>query len=119
MPTDCEALSDNAQAIFAKLQPFYPPDPWDKPQWEAVGRIFDNGWHDLRLAADREKMTRWYKNLLGYLVEMSAIGYMRDHSTLEGFTQLHFTDHMRKVGHELLILNELDFQIETMDLVES
>ena len=118
MPTDCERLSENAQGIFKLLEAHFPPDPWKKPQWTVEGKVFDNGWFDLRKGEDRKRLTEKKKNFLGYLVEIEASRHRKDNGRLDGFTNQCFTEIMRKHAEILLILNDLDFQIETGDIVD-
>ena len=118
MPTDGEKLSPKAQMIFKSLEPFFPPDPWKKPRWEAEGRVFDNGWFDLRKRADRTRLAENQKSFLGYLVEMEAIHQKTLTGSLEGFTKMHFTRVMQMCAEIVILLNDLDFQIETGDVVD-
>ncbi len=115
---DCDKLSPKAVNIFEKLKPFFPPDPWKKPQWIEGGRVFDNGEFDLRNSTDRDKLIDKTKMMLGSHIELAANIYHRNTKTLEGFEIEHFGKAIRHTAELLLILNELDFQIETMDLFE-
>lgn len=116
MAIDCPALSSKAQEIFAKLEPFFPPNPWGKPQWFAEGKISDDGWYDLRLATDRRRLEEKLKGLIGHFVELKAESYRKKHACLTGFTNEHFDPGMQKQAEVLLLLKDLDFQIETLDL---
>ena len=115
---DCEQLSSNAQKIFEKLKPFFPPDPWKRPQLVSEGRVYDNGWFDLRRSADRKKLEEQKKSLLGYLVHMEALMYREKNRSLEGFTKEHFPEIIKTHVEILLLLSDLDFQIETADLCD-
>ncbi len=119
MATDCEKLSANAQSIFERLKPHFPPDPWNKPQWHEDGRVYDNGWYDLRLSVDRDRLMEMRRRLLGSLVEIQAGVIIKRVGSLARFTYEHFTSHMQEVVELIRDLNELDFQIETLDLIES
>jgi hypothetical protein len=121
MAIDCEQLSPNAQKIFEKLKPYYPPDPWDKPQWFPEGIVHEIGSprYDLRKSADRQKLIDWVLHMLGVIVETDASIYAKKrHGSLKGFTRTHFSRMLQHEAEFLLILRDLDFQIETMDLVE-
>ncbi len=118
MARDCEQFSPNAQTIFRKLEPFFRPDPWNKPRWTKEGEIFDNGWFDLRKGADRERLATKNKVHIGHLVEMEASMCRKDTGSLSDFTRRHFTQQIQICAAILLILSDLDFQIETMDIVE-
>ncbi|HEX5430248.1 MAG TPA: hypothetical protein VFX17_04195 [Patescibacteria group bacterium] len=115
--TDCEKLSLAAQAIFGQLKPFFPPDPWNKPQWIEEGVVIDNGQHDLRKSADRAKLIEKTEATLGSFVEVAARSYRRKNGSLEGFEIDHFGPMIKNKVELLFILEELNFQIETMDLV--
>jgi len=69
--------------------------------------------------ADRERLEGRQKSLIGYLVEIQAIRYRDEHEgSLDGFTNVPFPRTIQHQAEILLILNDLDFQIETMDIVE-
>lgn len=118
MARDVEALSPKAAVIFARLKPFYPLGAFQQVQWEEAGRVYDNGWHDLRLSADRERLENWNKSMIGYLVRAEASMFVKAHGSLDDFTRHHFTTHMKELAEQLLILDELSFQIETLDICE-
>jgi hypothetical protein len=115
---NCEMLSPNAQEIFNKLKPFFPPDSWKTPHWEECGIVTDNGTFDLRKADDRKKLTDRTEMTLGSFVEIVAKGYLDKNATLEGFEHHHFGPLFKSKVELLFILNDLDFQIETGDLVD-
>jgi hypothetical protein len=117
--TNCEQLSPKAKEIFKKLEPFFPPDPWKKPCWEEEGVVTHNGRYDLRKAADRKKLEDWNKSFVGYILVLQASMYRDSHGgLLIGFDREHITPHMQNVAELLLILQDLDFQIETGDLMD-
>ncbi|MBX4190120.1 hypothetical protein KW791_02395 [Candidatus Parcubacteria bacterium] len=110
---DCEKLTPNALKIFEKIKSLYPPDPWGHGQWEEEGRIYDNGWHDLRKEQDREKLIKWYAHMIG----SSVITFAEAQQMKTGkFTKKSFHFKMSKEWIlKALILRELDYQIETQD----
>jgi len=118
MNTDCGALSSSAKKIFARIKPFFPPDPWKNQMWADDGRVNTNGWYDLRKSADRKRLMEEKKNFLGYLVESEANMFLEVIGSLERFTSCQFTEMMKREAQLLLLLRDLDFQIETMDVVE-
>ena len=122
MAEDCEKLSAKAQEIFNKLEPFYPPILFkDGPsiRWKPEGLVHDNTWHDLRKSADRQKLIETRLRGLGNWVFLEARIYRDDHKgSLAGFEHAHFTKVIAHAAEHYLILMELDFQIETMDIVE-
>ena len=115
---DCEKLSTKALGIFKKLQPFYPQDSWSNPQWKEEGIILDNGPYDLRKKVDRQRLEQRQKQMVGYVMVLCAKKIMEDESTLIGLTDHRIPRSTQRHLEILLILEELDFQIETMDLVE-
>ncbi len=115
MNTDCTELSTPAQEIFAKLKPYYPLGPFKEGQWIAEGKIYDNGWYDLRKSLDRQRLMEQKKNFIGYLVELEASRYWKKNGSLSDFTAHHFTRHMQETAELLMLLTDLDFQIETLD----
>lgn len=119
MPTDCTELSPAAQAIFAKLEPFFPPDPWKRPCWFADGQVIDNGKHDLRKAADRKQLKERYEGFIGYSITLDAGNYRAEHGSLEGFTEQRHSQIVSSYAERILLLKDLDFQIETQDFVDS
>ncbi|MEK7654377.1 MAG: hypothetical protein AAB345_03850 [Patescibacteria group bacterium] len=118
MATDCEKLSPAAKKIFDKLKPFYPPDPWRKPRWEKDGVVIDNGTYDLRRHADRKRLEDNRQSFLGYMLALAASIHRDGAGSMQGFTEKHFSEHMQQVAEQLLLLRDLDFQIETVDLVD-
>ncbi len=118
MARDVETLSPKAAAIFAKLKLFYPVGAFNMIQWEEVGRVHNNGWYDLRLHAERERLEKNRLSMIGYLVRAEASMFVKTHGSLDDFTRHHFTTHMKELAEQLLILDELSFQIETLDICE-
>lgn len=117
---DHEGLSVDARAIFEKIKPHFPLDPWGKPRWTEEGKVFDNGWFDLRKKADRRRLEEQRKSFLGYLVQVRARAYRdRNHQSIEGFAGEPFSQVIEDYAELLLFLEDLDFQIETMDLAEN
>lgn len=113
---DCDQLSPNARKIFENIKAYYPPDPWGDPRWEEAGRVYGNGWKDLRKKEDRDTLVNWYKFLIGSIIITSAIENKIRRKKLDR-SVFHFK--MSKNWIELaVLLEELDFQIETLDLVE-
>ena len=115
---DCEQLTPNARKIFKKIKMFFPPDPWNRPQWIEDGKVYDNGWFDLKKSADRERLKKQKQSLLGYFIETQASGYREKNGSLKGFTRQCFSQPIQTHVEILLLLNDLNFQIETMDLME-
>ena len=118
MARNCKTLSPKAAEIFKKLEPFFPPDPWHNPQWFEDGKIRDNWLYDLRLSDDRERMEKWYQLMIGHSVQLSADMYLKEKGSLDDFTPQNFIEQIRHHAKLLLILQDLDFQIETLDIVE-
>ena len=119
MARDCEEFSKEAGVIFKRLEPFFPPDPWKNPQWMEEGIVIDNGKFDLRLSADRQKLIQKIESTLGYFVQNAASAYRarRSPRSLEGFETEHFGEMIKNKAELLLIIEDLDFQIETYDAV--
>ena len=113
---DCEKFSPNAREIFNEITKYYPPNPWNQPQWTEDGKVFDNGWHDLRKEFDRTWLITWYERLIGSTIVTLA----GDRKNKGGkLTRDVFSIKLSKRWIELaVLLKELDFQIETLDLVE-
>jgi hypothetical protein len=124
MATDCEQLSAKARKFFEQIIPHFGKngfDPWNKPVWEAEGIIHELGSprYDLRKSADRQQLIERTTHTIGHMVEIEARSYRTKHGSLENFDREHFPKMMFRSLEILHLLNELDFQIETMDLVES
>ena len=111
---DCEKLSPNALKIFEKIKTYYPPDPWKNLQWKEEGLVYDNGWHDLRKGDDRGKLIGRWEHTIGSTIVMFASQNKNKKLTRSVF---HFKMSKRWIEIAVL-LKELDFQIETLDLVE-
>ena len=118
MATDCKRLSKNARAIFAKFERFYPPNPWKAPQWKKVGKVYDNGWYDLRKAADRTRLEKWNTELIGVMMVTQASSYKTKKGSLGRFNKEHIPMSINRYVEVVLIIRELDFQIETQDLID-
>lgn len=113
---DCEKLSPNAIKIFEQIKTFFSPDPWKNPQWSEDGEVYDNGWHDLRKAEDRDKLIKKYEHIIGHVIVLSARNKMERG---EVFTKSVFNFRASKRWIEIAgLLYDLDFQIETLDLIE-
>lgn len=114
---DCEKLSPNALKIFEKIKACYPPDSWDNPQWTEDGKVFDNGWHDLRKSEIRNKLIHRHEHFVGHHI-FSAFKLAKEkQQELTGCWALNIQTFKRWL--EIIdLLYELDFQIETYDLVE-
>ena len=116
---DCEELSPHAKVKFDRLKPFFPPDPWDKPRWQEEGLVFSNGWLDLRKSADRKKLEEQLLRFIGHAAKTAASLYRNKRAgSLEGFEHEHYGPVIQQKAELLLLLDDLDFQIETYDLVE-
>ena len=113
---DCKELSPNALNIFKQIKKYYPPDPWNEPRWTEEGKVFDNGWYDLRTGGDRGKLIGHYEYQIGATVVIFAEGVKKRNEEL---TESVLNLSLSKKWIELtILLKELDFQIETLDLVE-
>ena len=112
----CEKLSPNALKIFESIKTHYPPDPWKCPQWSAEGLVFDNGWYDLRKGEDRGKLISRYEHQIGSTIVVFA---RNNKDKKRKLTRSIFHFKLSKRWIELaVLLHELDFQIETLDLLE-
>ena len=124
---DCEKLSPNAKKIFDKIKDYFPPDPWQNPRWTEDGKVNDNGWHDLKKSEDRDRLINRYRNYIGSSIVLSiradldhrggSIDYDKIQKVVEG-CYISLNTRSRFICL-VVLLEELDFQIETMDLVES
>ncbi|MBI3274358.1 MAG: hypothetical protein HYZ69_04405 [Candidatus Colwellbacteria bacterium] len=113
---DCETLSPNARKIFEKITEYYPNDPWDNMQWSPDGLVCDHGWHDLRRSTDRNELIERYQHTIGCTVVTFAKGAREKDQEI---TPSVFNWELSKQWIELaVLLLELDFQIETLDLAE-
>ena len=117
MNTDCKQLSPAASEIFKKLRAYFQSDPWKKPHWRKSGKVYSNEWYDLRKSADRNRLMNCTKSFVGFLIENKASSYKKTHGSLKGFE----TESLGKVvcqqSELLVLLADLDFQIETMDIM--
>ncbi len=119
MATDCEKLTENAKKIFKKLEPFFPPDPWHRPMWHEGGVVESNGLYDLRKSRDRNGLIEKTISTIGSFVENKANVHQKQNKSLDGFEIAHFGPMIKERVELLFILRELDFQIETLDYVDS
>ena len=120
MAVNCEKLSSNAQLIFEKIKPHFPPDPWNKPRWTEEGIVYSNGFFDLRKHNDRDKLMEKQKSFIGYCIGLNGSSYKKEHNgSLDGFLNNLMSDSLiQKTTELLLLLQDLDFQIETLDICE-
>lgn len=127
--TDTKKLSKNALKIFKKLKPYYPPDPWKNPSWKEDGTVryaSSGAWLDLKKASDRKALEDSLKSSIGYGVYIDALIYKDKHKQvpngragwLKNFTSERFTKVIQHTVEQLIILNDLDFQIETQDIID-
>lgn len=113
---DCEKLTPNAQKIFEQIKEHYTPDSWNIQQWTEDGHIYDNGWKDLKKQEVRYKLMNFYENVIGSSVITSAEAEQRRAGK---YGKKVFNFKMSKRWIDIVILlRALDFQIETMDLVD-
>lgn len=116
MNNEVKDLTPNSLKIFEKIKAHYPPDPWKKPQWTPEGKVYDNGWRDLRVKEDRHFLINWYERLIGNTIVTFSEDKIRKGKSFDGST-INLEMHGKWI--ELVVwLRDLDFQIETMDLVE-
>lgn len=107
---DCETLSPNARKIFDKIKEHYL-----NPQWTEDGTVFDNGWQDLRKGEVRGRLIERCEHQIGAVIVMLAKGTKEKG---EKITESVFDFRLSRRWIELaVLLYELDFQIETVDLV--
>lgn len=118
MGRDCESLSLKAREIFEKMAKFFPPDPWGRPRFENEGRVYDNGWYDLRKSKDRRRLIEKTRSSIGYVVETKAALFIKKNGSLSGFYKQCFSMTVKLKAEFLLLLGDLDFQIETGDIVD-
>ena len=119
-------LSYSARKIFENLKPYFPSDPWNNPCWKPEGLVNSNGWHDLRKREDRERLIDQEKQSLGYQVFIEATLYRKNHGCvprgelgwMTDFEHHHIARSMQHGAELLLLLLDLDFQIQTLDLLE-
>lgn len=70
---DIRKLSPDAQKIFKKLKPYFPPDPWKNACWKDDGSVrHGSAWFDLRKASDRKKLEDSLKSSIGNSVYIDA-----------------------------------------------
>lgn len=119
MARDCETLSKKAQAIFNKLKPFFPPNAWGRPFWEREGTIAGDGTLDLRKSADRKHMEEKILSFIGNVVGLEASSFRKNNNgSLSGFKDQKYSAIIQHEAEKLLILRDLDFQIETADVID-
>lgn len=119
MPTDCKKLSPNARKIFEKLIPYFGRDPWNKPRWRKCGKVHDNGWYDLRKAKDRILLEEKNQKFIGSVIYTMARTHHDKHGSLKGFKKTHLGKLIQHQAELLILLNDLSFQIDTYDLIDS
>ena len=116
---DCEKLSVNALKIFEQIKAHYPPNPWGSPCWQEEGLVQDYSnttWYDLRKSEDRNKLAEQYTSAVGRSVLLTASIFRREKKELR---PCDINLKMCERWLELVcLIEELDFQIETMDLVD-
>lgn len=121
MNTNCKELSKKAREIFEKIKDHFPPDPWKNPQWREEGIVISNGTFDLRRSADRKALMDREQSQIGYIVVTIDAASARDKTdgtvTVELSRRTYNPMIMRHVNLYLL-LNDLDFQIETTDVID-
>ncbi len=118
--TDCVKLSKKSQDIFGKIAAFYPPGPFGHINVRQSGKIRDNSrWYDLKKSKHRKKRIEWVKGMIGYMVGLHADSYRKEHGgSLVGFGKKGNGRLVTRYAEELMLLEDLDFQIETGDLVD-
>lgn len=109
-------LSPAAMAIFKKFEPFFPPDPWGNPHWVECGLVYSNDWLDMRMSNDREKLEDRMENAIAGYIRTDASIYRKTHGSLENFGHQPYPKIILQWLELLLLLDKLDFQIETGDL---
>lgn len=117
MARNCDRLSVNARKIFDKIKPYFPDDSYGARQWTVNGQICDNGtWYDLCQSDARKFLIQKQESFLGHLVGLNASMYRRKNGgSLEGFSKRNFTLTMQHHAELLLLYEDIDFQIETLD----
>ncbi len=117
MIKDCKKLSPNALKIFEQIKACHHPSDlwWGNLQWTEDGKVYADMWYDLRKKKDREKLTKWYEWLIGKTIVMFASSGKKKKLTPSAFS-LRVLKRWIEVA---VLLHRLDFQIETMDLVEA
>ena len=111
---DCEALSPNARKIFDKIKEHYPPDPWNNPQWTEDGTVYANGWCDLRRGEVRSRLIERYERLIGHAtVAWAKVVKAENKEIRESVFDFKLSQKWIELA---VLLHELDFQIETLDL---
>ena len=121
MDAETPPLSEKSRIIFKKLEPLFQPGPFPgQINWQEEGVVVDQTvFYDLRKREDRERLERSYSQLIGHTVfTLKAKPYAEKNGSLEGFEHEHHSPMIVRWLQILLIVDELDFQIETMDLVE-
>src|SRR3989344_2441299 len=108
---EVKELTPNSLKIFEKIKEHYPPDPWQNPQWTPEGKVYDNGWRDLRVKKDRDFLIHWYEHLIGSTIVTFTADIVRQSNKLN---KSGFNLKMYGKWIELtVLLRDLDFQIET------
>ena len=120
MAQDCVELSPRAREIFEKIVPYFPRDSYGNHQFSKEGKIFEDNWYDLRLATERQAFISRKKYFVGNVVSLQAEAYRKDHGgSLNGFTRQSYSRMTQHTLEILLLIEDLDFQIETGDFVNS
>lgn len=116
---DCKQLSPNACKIFEKMKEHYPPNSWGNPCWKEDGLVqnySNTTWYDLKKSQDRQTLIDKYIYAIGRNVVLTASSFRKEKKELRA------CDINLKVCKRwidlVMLLEDLDFQIETMDLVE-
>lgn len=118
--TDCEQLSSNARRIFEKMKEHYPPNPWGESCWKEDGLVQDYSntiWYDLRKSRDRQTLIDKYISDIGRRIVLTARSFRKEKKKLRA-CDINLKACERWIDL-VMLLGDLDFQIETMDLVES
>lgn len=125
MAQDVQELSPDAKKIFGNLKPYFPSDPWGNSCWDPSGLVFNNIWYDLRNSEARNRLIDQEKQTIGYQVQIEASLYVKKNNCVSNgelgwmtnFTYHHFSRSVQHNAELLLLLLDLDFQIETLDIV--
>lgn len=112
---DCKELTPAAQEIFLKLIHYFPPNTFDKAQWNIAGTVCWSGsWYDLRKQSDRDKLLAEYTQVIG--AQTIASAKIEKHET-GNITKASFPFILAQIWIEqAVLLSELDIQINTLDL---
>ncbi len=112
-------LSAKSQAIFLKMKPWFPNDSWGNAKWHAEGIVNNGRRYDLRKSADRNALIEWELLMIGSAIENSASVYATKHKgEYVGYELEQVGSMVAKRAELVRHLRDLDFQIETGDLVD-